>query len=140
MQLELVLDANVLFSALLAKGLTRNLVFNTQLKLYSPEYLLSELNEHLQTDQEIKEKLKQTNEETEVVVHELLHNIEIIPIAEYAPFVKKAIEISPDEYDAPYFAVALYLGIPLWTNEKRLKKQSTINVFNTKELLNTLIK
>ena len=73
MPLELVVDANVLFSALLAKSFTRDLIFNPQLKLYSPEYLISELNEHLQSDEEIKEKLKQTGEETEKVIHELLH-------------------------------------------------------------------
>lgn len=139
MSLELVIDANILFSALLAKSVTRNLIFNSLIKLYSPEYLLSELNEHLQNDEELKEKLKQTKEETELVVHALLHNIEIIPILEYAPLINKALEISPDEYDAPYFALALYLKLPLWSNEKRLKKQDSIQVFNTQEVLKLLI-
>src|SRR3989338_1437318 len=139
MPLELVVDANVLFSALLAKSFTRDLIFNPQLKLYSPEYLISELNEHLQSDEEIKEKLKQTGEETEKVIHELLHNIDIIPISEYKTFAQEAIEITPDEFDAPYFALALYLKLPIYTNEKKLKRQNDVKVLNTQEILRLLI-
>ncbi|MDO8553678.1 MAG: PIN domain-containing protein [Candidatus Micrarchaeota archaeon] len=136
--LELIVDANILFSALLAKSATRALIFNSQLKLYSPEYLLSELDEHLKSDNELKEKLKQTNEETNAVIHELIHNINIFPISEYAIFVKRAIEICPDEYDAPYFALALKLKCQLWSNDKRLKKQQIIGVLNTSELISLL--
>jgi predicted nucleic acid-binding protein len=133
-----VVDANILFSALLAKGTTRALIFNQELDLYAPEYLLSELNEHLRSDEEIKEKLRQTGEETTVVVHALLHRIKIIPLTEYSSFVKRAIEVSPDEYDAPYFAVSLHLRIPLWSNEKRLKNQKTVRVLTTKEIIDRL--
>jgi predicted nucleic acid-binding protein len=136
MPLELVVDANVLFAALLAKSVTRALIFNSQLKLHAPEFLLGELKEHLEEDEEMKEKLKQTKEETEIVVHELLHQIEIIPISEYQSHIKKAIEISPDEFDAPYFAVALHLNIPIWSNERKLKeKQKIIQVLKTHEIL-----
>ena len=137
--MQLVVDANVLFSALLAKGVTRGLLFNSQLELYSPEYLLSELNEHVQTDEELKEKLKQTKEETDTVMHELLHQIRIIPITEYRSFIKRAFEISPDEYDTPYFALALHLKISLWSNDKGLKKQDVVQVLNTQEILKSLI-
>ncbi len=139
MPLEFVVDANVLFSALLAKGITRSLIFNSELKLYAPEYLISELNDHLKTDEELKKKLKQTNEETTKIIHELLYNIHVVPVSEYAPFAQKAIEISPDEFDAPYFALALHLKIPLWSNEKKLKKQNEIKVLNTQEVLKLVI-
>jgi len=138
MPLELVVDANILFSALLAKGMTRALIFNSQLKLYAPEYLLTEFNEHLQTDEEIRMKLRQTKEETDCVVHELLHNIEITPLTDYRHLIEKALEISPDEFDSIYFALALHLRIPLWSNDKRLKNQSVVKVFNTREVLNML--
>lgn len=138
MPLELIVDANVLFSALLAKSTTRKLLFNPQLKLYAPEYLISELEEHLESDKELKEKLNQTKEETEIVIHELLHNIETIPAVEYRQSIEKAMEISPDEFDAPYFALALQLKIPIWSNDKRLKEQKTIQVYNTKEILEKL--
>lgn len=138
MPLELVVDANVLFSALLAKSTTRNLLFNSRLKLYSPEYLISELKEHLETDSEMREKLKQTAEETDIVIDELLRTIEVIPLNEYGHMVKNSVETCPDEYDAPYFALAIHLKIPIWSNDKRLKKQNSVKVLNTREVLELL--
>ena len=135
MPLELILDANVLFSALLANSTTRKLLFNPQLKLYAPEYLISELEEHLGSDSELIEKLNQTEEETGIVVHELLHNVETIPSGEYRYSIEKAMKISPDEYDAPYLALALHLKLPVWSNDKRLKDQKIVRIYNTKEIL-----
>ncbi len=45
------------------------------------------------------------------------------------------LEISPDPKDIRYFALALWLGIPLWTNEKRLKGQDKVLVFTTSDFL-----
>ncbi len=84
------------------------------------------------------EKLGQTGEETEYVIHQLLHNINVVALDDYKKFIKHAIEVSPDEYDAPYFAVSLNLKIPLWSNDKRLKKQDQIKVLNTAEVLAAL--
>ena len=136
--MDLVLDANILFSALLSKSLTRNLLFNQQLKLYAPEYLISELNEHLTNDAELKQKLKLAEDEIEILVRKLLENIEVIPLEEYRKLIKKSLEISPDEFDSPYFAVSLLKKIPLWSNDKRLKKQKEVKVINTQELIKFL--
>lgn len=125
----------MLFAALLAEGTTRRLLFNPQLKLYAPEYLIRELEEHLESDPDIKEKLGQTKEETAIVIHELLHNIETIPSVEYRQTIENALKISPDALDAPYFALALHLKIPIWCNDKRLKAQKAVRVYSTKEIL-----
>lgn len=138
MSIELIVDANILFAALLAKKTTRELLFNPRLKLYAPEYLLAELYEHLQNDEEIQQKLQQTKEETDKILNELLNTIEVIPLKEYASLIPKAIQTSPDEYDAPYFALALHLNITLWSNEKKLKNQNTVKVITTQELIQKL--
>jgi predicted nucleic acid-binding protein len=138
MLLELVIDANIVFSALLTDGTTRDLIFDSQLRLYAPEYLFSELNEHLLSDSELKRKLSQTNEETSIILHELLGTIQVLPLSDYRVFVKPALEICPDEFDVPYFALALSLKIPIWSNDKRLKKQNTIQIFDTRDLLDLL--
>lgn len=140
MPLELVVDANVLFSALLAKKTTRGLFFNPPRQTLRPRVLLEELEKHLESDLELRKKLRQTPEETKAVVHELKHSVEVISSRDYAPLLEKALEISPDEYDAPYFALALFLEIPLWSNDKRLKKQEAVKVLDTKEVLELLNK
>ncbi len=53
-------------------------------------------------------------------------------------WMKEAAAISPDPDDAEYFALALKLGCPIWSEEKKLKRQSRVKVFNTPELLQEL--
>ena len=36
--------------------------------------------------------------------------------------------------DIPYFALALSLSLPIWSDETDFKKQSKIQIYNTKQL------
>jgi|SRR3989338_9428072 len=97
--MELIVDANELFSAIIAKGRgiqTKKLdiLFSEKTKLFAPSLLFKELN-------------KQKNVE----------------------------EISTHAKDTLYFAAALKKDCPIWSGEKRLKEQSRVEVFNTKELV-----
>ncbi|MBS3095717.1 hypothetical protein J4231_03480, partial [Candidatus Woesearchaeota archaeon] len=44
-------------------------------------------------------------------------------------------KISPDPNDLDFFALALKLDLPIWSNDNLLKKQNTLNVFSTLDLL-----
>ncbi len=44
--MKLVVDANILFSALLRKGLTRHLWFHPEVQLFAPEFILNEALSH----------------------------------------------------------------------------------------------
>lgn len=46
MSMLLVVDANALFSALISRGKTFDLMCSKKLQLIAPEFLLVELNEH----------------------------------------------------------------------------------------------
>jgi len=59
----------------------------------------------------------------------------IIPESDYLSFVGKAMRLCPDIKDIMYFALAMYLKCPIWSNDKRLKRQPFIKVFSTHELL-----
>ena len=43
--------------------------------------------------------------------------------------------ISPDEKDTAYFALALKLKCAIWSNDKKLKEQDKVTVYNTGELM-----
>lgn len=61
--------------------------------------------------------------------------IEVIQEFEYEKFIPEALKLLPKHpKDAPYFALALKLHTPIWSNEKRFKQQSTVKVFKTHEL------
>ena len=44
--MDLVVDANILFAALIKDGITAKLLFLDDLHLYAPEFLLDEFNKH----------------------------------------------------------------------------------------------
>jgi predicted nucleic acid-binding protein len=64
----------------------------------------------------------------------LKKRITSVPNEETEKFLSEARKISPDKGDADYFALALKLGCPIWSNDKMLKKQDTIVVYSTEEL------
>ena len=60
----------------------------------------------------------------------------ILPEAEFVKYREKVTEICPNKKDITYFALALYLKCPIWSNEKILKNQKNIIVYATHDLMN----
>lgn len=48
----------------------------------------------------------------------------IVPLSDLKSLLSKLEKISPDMSDLQYIALCLKLGLPLWSNDARLKKQS----------------
>ncbi|MCK4476655.1 MAG: hypothetical protein KAU16_08005 [Methanophagales archaeon] len=46
--------------------------------------------------------------------------------------------MAPHLKDVEYFALALKLDFPIWSNEKAFKKQSVVKVFSTPDLFSFL--
>ncbi|MEK6954168.1 MAG: PIN domain-containing protein [Candidatus Micrarchaeota archaeon] len=135
--MELIVDANIVVAAILKDGLTRNLLFNSNLYLYGPENLSLEIMEH---ETEFISKLGVGKAEFDNLTSALLNNLEILPLAYFEKKKKEALEFVPDRNDWPYFAVALLKGCAVWSNDKRLKEQKKIKVISTEELYSQLSK
>ena len=129
--MELVVDTNVIFSAIVRNSVTRILLLNPNLILYSPEGLISELDEH---KEEIRAKSKLNEKRYDELMAVLLSKIKLEPKETIAPFLKEALEFSPDKDDSPFLALGLAKGISLWSNDKPLKQQSFVKVLSTAEL------
>ncbi|HIH30617.1 TPA: PIN domain-containing protein [Candidatus Micrarchaeota archaeon] len=131
--MKLVVDANVLFSALIKDSATRRLFFDEELELYAPEYVLEEFAEHRK---EIMQKVGRGETGFEGVMAVLRSRITVVPAAAFIRHMGKALQASPDKGDAPYLAAALSLGgCAIWSNDKGLKEQKEIKVVSTSELL-----
>ena len=79
-----------------------------------------------------------TQEEFIEIIHILKEIIIIIPKEDYSCFIKKAEKISPDPNDILYFALALKLNCPIWSNDKKLKEQNKILIYSTKDIIDIL--
>ena len=141
----LVVDANVVFSALIREGSTlRLLEFNSIFKiieLVAPEFLWDEIEEH---KEEIIKKSKLSEEELEKVLGFIMSEIKAIPEEYFSEFLEETKDISPED-DFPYVALALKLksiGLEakIWSNDKELKEilEGRVEVLSTKEILERL--
>ena len=129
--MDIVIDANVLFSALIKDSFAYNLLFSDTFHIFTPEYIFTELEKH---KEEILSKTKRTTEEFFRLVETLKRRIVIVPLEELIPYVEEAEKLTPDHDDVAYFALALKLNCAIWSNDKKLKEQDKIKIYNTHEL------
>jgi len=130
--MELILDANILFSALIKNSVTAELIFEEDLQLYTADFIIDEFFKY---EDLILKKTKRTKEQFVQIMHMLKDIINVLPEEEYYEFMEKAAMISPDEKDTAYFALALKLKCAIWSNDKKLKEQDKVTVYNTGELM-----
>ncbi len=135
--MKLIVDANELFSAIIAKGKSRNtkkidILFSNNIELFAPSKLFKELEKN---SEEIKTKAGFSDNDFAVFIKILKLRIKSISTDQFSDKLLKAKEISPDEKDILYIALALKLNCPIWSGDKKLKEQSIIEVYNTKDLI-----
>lgn len=130
--MDLVIDSDILFAALLKESGTSDILFKHT--LYAPEFIFGEFRRYKDY---LKGKTKRTEEEFNELFDLFERNVILIPKEEMVPFIRQAEKISPDRKDVPYLALALRLRCSLWSNDRELKeKQNTIQVYSTEELIN----
>lgn len=130
--MELVCDTNVVFSLFKKDSFTRQLIEKYNIKLFSPDWLIKELDKY---SEEICSKsnipLKSFKEAKESV-------LKVIFLKEPSKnFLSKAFTLISHESDVPFLALALELNIPIWSNDPNFQESSVINsakVFKTSEL------
>ncbi len=131
----LVLDANILFASFIKEGMTAALLFDSNLEVYAPEFIIEEFMKYAST---IEQKTKRTREEFVGIMHALQEIITIIPEQEYASHMDEAKDISPDDKDTMYLALALKMNCAVWSNDAKLKEQQRVKIYNTREIMEIL--
>jgi len=136
--MELVVDANVLLAGFMKAAVTRELLLDSRLRLHAPEYLIYETRKHLLGSSGLRRRIGLSSKEIEKVWFLLTQNIKSHATTDYQKNYSAALKIAPHPEDAPYLALALSMGIPLWSNDKGMKTQNRVRVFATHEVLNKL--
>ncbi|ODS39618.1 MAG: hypothetical protein A7315_10755 [Candidatus Altiarchaeales archaeon WOR_SM1_79] len=106
--MDLVVDANILFAALIKRNITSELLFREDLHLYAPEFIFTGFEKYRGL---IKKKTERTDDDFDELLELFQRRIALVPIEEIKPFIEKAKEVSPDIKDVPYIALALKLNI-----------------------------
>ncbi len=135
--MRLVVDANVLFAALIRRNATFLMLFEDSLQLYAPQFIFDEFAIH---KDELVKKTSQNPQDFENALLIISKRFQIVQTSEFASFAQAAGSFSPDPKDVPYLALALHLGpdVSIWSNDKRLKIQDKVPVISTAELIERL--
>lgn len=136
--MKVVIDSNILFSALIKDSTTRKIILESKQNFLFPSYIFEEIGEH-------KEELLIKSEMIEEDFYELLNTIlqkvtlvtaeQLIPYKEQAQNIIEKIDID----DITFIACALANpGSIIWSDDKKLKLQNKIKIMNTPEIIGYL--
>lgn len=130
--MRVVIDANILFSALLKKGETRKICFDPEIELFAPEFLLEEFKKYIAY---LRKKFSGDEKEFQVLVNTLTSQINFVSDSDLKSFVPAAASLIEDEKDWLYLACALRADAIIWSNDKHFKVQSRVKTFTTTEMI-----
>ena len=134
--MELIIDASILFTALIGTGVTKDIMFSEEVTLYAPEYLFDEFAEH---QKRVEELSGLTANDFESLLDKLKLVIKPVPKEQFEKFLEEAYKMVSAKGDTEYIALSLSMNkVPVWSNDMHFKKQSAIKVFDTAELVSYL--
>ena len=136
--MELIVDANVFLAGFMKAAVTRELLLDSRLKLHAPEHLIYETRKHLVGSSSLQKRIGLSSKQIDEIWFILTQNIKSHAKTDYQKTYSAVLKIAPHAEDAPYLALALSMGIPLWSNDKGMKTQNSVRVFATHEILNKL--
>lgn len=101
------------------------------LQLLVPELAIDELKKN---KQDILKYSQLNSEQFKEKLSKLLKFIKIVPKESFKGFESEAKQLIHDK-DIPFFALALKLNCPIWSNEPLFKKQSKIEILSNRDMI-----
>lgn len=131
--MRLILDNNILFSVIKPDSTNAFFFDNMNADLFAPSFIKDEFNKY---EKECLIKSGLSRKEFSERKKTIFSRINFIELNSFNNFTKIAEKFCPDKNDIFYFALALKLDVPIWSNDKNLKNQDKIKVISTEDLLN----
>jgi predicted nucleic acid-binding protein len=131
--MKLVLDSNIIFSALIKKSITRDIILSDLFELYAPEYIFNEITKHKEL---LLKKSKLDRGDFEALLLLLQKHIHLVIKDKYNEKMATAEDIlgNIDITDSPFLALALALSCSIWSNDGHFKQQDKVVVYTTKDM------
>lgn len=136
--MNIIIDSNILFSALIKDSTTRQIILKYDNLFLFPEYIFEEMERH---QQELFEKSQMNKKDFSQLLQIVLKKVIIVPNESLINYRKEALEIIKDidKDDTIFIGCALaYPNSIIWSDDKKLKLQNKIKVLNTKEIIKLL--
>ena len=132
--MNIVVDSNILISALIKDSITRKIIIQCNDILLSPELMIEEIKKHLDV---ISEKSGLSYDDIERVMYTLLKYINLVSFNEIKNSINAAERIMGqiDPSDVIFVAAAISKNAAIWSDDKDFQKQNKIDVFTTKDMI-----
>ncbi|MCG1003375.1 MULTISPECIES: PIN domain-containing protein [Halobacterium] len=128
--MKLVIDANVVISALIADSKTRELIVTLEPDLLTPAFVHDELGNY---EALIVEKSGMKPQRVQQFIDLLFQYIEVVPADEFHPYIEEADaaigETAPD--DVLYVACALASEAGIWSDDSDFDEQDVVETYST---------
>lgn len=131
---RVVVDATVLFAALMSDGRARHVLLHSPKVLYVPPFVFEEVDAHMA---EIVATSGLPRAVVEAVLADLEDRVEVVPPALVAPFLDEARELCGEadaEGDEDHVALALALDAPVWTYDDDFGRVEDVGTIGTAEV------
>jgi len=136
----IIIDTNIIISALIKDSVTRRIIITSGLQFYYPELSFQEMQKHKNT---ILQKSGISENSYNMLLNRLLEYIKLLPTENIMQKLEEAKKIMYhiDPNDVIFISSALnFEGSVIWSNDKDFDRQKRIPHITTKDLTRLLIK
>ena len=134
--MKLVVDANVVISALIADSKTRELIVTLEPDLLTPEFVYDEIGNYTEL---IVEKSGMSPERVAQFIDLLFQYIQVVPAQEFYPHIEEAEaaigDTDPD--DVLYVACGLAEDAAVWSDDTDFDEQTLVETYSTSDVIDS---
>ncbi len=134
--MKLVIDANVVISALIADSKTRELIVTLEPDLLTPAFVHDEIENY---EDLIVEKSGMESDRVAQFIDLLFQYIDVVPASEFYPTIEGADEAigDTDPDDVLYLACAIACDAAIWSDDSDFDEQELVKTYSTSDVINS---
>ena len=134
--MKLVVDANVVISALIADSKTRELIVTLEPDLLTPAFVHDEIENY---EDLIVEKSGMKPARVAQFIDLLFQYIDVVPASEFYPAIEKADEAigDTDPGDVLYLACAIAYDAAIWSDDSDFNEQDLVETYLTSDVIDS---
>ncbi|MFB6188717.1 MAG: PIN domain-containing protein [Halapricum sp.] len=134
--MKLVIDANVVISALIADSKTRELIVTLEPDLLTPTFVYDEIENY---EDLIVEKSEMEPDRVAQFIDLLFQYIEVVPADDFYPTIEKADDAigDTDPDDVLYPACAISSDATIWSDDSDFDEQNLVERYSTSDVIDS---
>jgi len=134
--MKLVIDANVVISALIADSKTRELIVTLDPDLLTPAFVHDELENYGEL---IVEKSGMEPDRVAQFIDLLFQYVDEVPAEEFSPAIERADSAigDTDPDDVLYLACAIARDAAIWSDDTDFDEQNMVPTYSTSDVINS---